>query len=167
MRSLPPAYIYAFPKYDPLHCATIKKTTPTTLECHKMTLTSDLDDYFPSSSGSETSEYDITSDEEDSDCDYSLKDARRWVQLDTKNLQKRRRRKRYYITIFRHLLDMAIWNAFILRKKKLPNIDNYDFRMNLVEPILEKFHVTTPRSAKRQKLQSDYPLRLTGDTFRT
>ncbi|GFU01590.1 hypothetical protein NPIL_655011 [Nephila pilipes] len=99
MRSLPPAYIYAFPKYDPLHCATIKKTTPTTLECHKMTLTrfetdilislkredlftkmsdsdeSDLDDYFPSSSGSETSEYDIMSDEEDSDCDYSLKDA--------------------------------------------------------------------------------------------
>ncbi|GFU03746.1 hypothetical protein NPIL_78881 [Nephila pilipes] len=97
MRSLPPAYIYAFPKYDPLHCATIKKTTPTTLECHKMTLTSfrfrllceiedlftkmsdsdesDLDDYFPSSSGSETSEYDFTSDEEDSDCDYSLKDA--------------------------------------------------------------------------------------------
>ncbi|GFT34523.1 hypothetical protein NPIL_409601 [Nephila pilipes] len=103
MRSLPPTYIYAFPKYDPLHCATIKKTTPTTLECHKMTLTrfetdalisykrvceiedlftkmsdsdeSDLDDYFPSSSGSETSEYDITSDEEDSDCDYSLKDA--------------------------------------------------------------------------------------------
>ncbi|GFT43716.1 hypothetical protein NPIL_416711 [Nephila pilipes] len=78
MRSLPPAYIYAFPKYDPLHCATIKKTTPTTLECHKMTLTSDesdLDDYFPSSSGSETSEYDITSNEEDSDCGYSLKDA--------------------------------------------------------------------------------------------
>ncbi|GFU47915.1 hypothetical protein NPIL_450061 [Nephila pilipes] len=78
MRSLPPAYIYAFSKYDPLHCATIKKTTPTTLECHKMTLTSDesdLDDYFPSSSGSETSEYDITSDEEDSDCDYFLKDA--------------------------------------------------------------------------------------------
>ncbi|GFU28253.1 DDE_Tnp_1_7 domain-containing protein [Nephila pilipes] len=46
---------------------------------------SDLDDYFPLSSGSETSEYDITSDEKDSDCDYSLKDARRWVQLDTKN----------------------------------------------------------------------------------
>ncbi|GFT45318.1 uncharacterized protein NPIL_24771 [Nephila pilipes] len=107
---------------------------------------SDLGDYFISSSGSETSEYDITSDEEDSDCDYSLKDARRWVQLDTKNLQKRRRQKGYYITIFRHLLDMAIWNAFILRKKKLPNIDNYDFRMNLVERILEKFHVTTPRS---------------------
>ncbi|GFU00941.1 hypothetical protein NPIL_597291 [Nephila pilipes] len=103
MRSLPPAYIYAFQKYDPLHCAAIKKTSPTTLECHKMTLTrscsflsffcfrfrllceiedllakisdSDLSDYFPSSSGSETSEYDITSDE-DSDCDYSLKDAR-------------------------------------------------------------------------------------------
>ncbi|GIX72213.1 hypothetical protein CEXT_560201 [Caerostris extrusa] len=38
MRSLPPAYIYAFPKYDPLHCAAIKKTAPTVLECHKMTL---------------------------------------------------------------------------------------------------------------------------------
>ncbi|GFT27439.1 piggyBac transposable element-derived protein 4 [Nephila pilipes] len=60
---------------------------------------------------------------------------------------------------------MAIWNAFILREKKLPNIDNYNFRMNLVERILEKFHVTTPRSAKRQKLQSDCPLRLTGRHF--
>ncbi|GIX80062.1 hypothetical protein CEXT_412881 [Caerostris extrusa] len=39
MRSLPPAYIYAFPKYDPLHCDAIKKTAPTVLECHKMTLT--------------------------------------------------------------------------------------------------------------------------------
>ncbi|GFU12240.1 uncharacterized protein NPIL_350091 [Nephila pilipes] len=37
--------------------------------------------------------------------------------------------------------------------------------MNLVERILEKFHVTTPRSAKRQKLQSDCPLRLTGRHF--
>ncbi|GIX82073.1 DDE_Tnp_1_7 domain-containing protein [Caerostris extrusa] len=46
----------------------------------------DLDEYFPSSSGSETSEYDITSDEEDSDCDYFLKGARRWARLDIKNL---------------------------------------------------------------------------------
>ncbi|GFT09407.1 uncharacterized protein NPIL_336591, partial [Nephila pilipes] len=37
--------------------------------------------------------------------------------------------------------------------------------MNWVERILEKFHVTTPRSAKRQKLQSDCPLRLTGRHF--
>ncbi|GFT78455.1 hypothetical protein NPIL_80281 [Nephila pilipes] len=42
---------------------------------------SDLSDYFPSSSGSEMSEYDITSDEEDSDCDYYLKDAQRWARL--------------------------------------------------------------------------------------
>ena len=46
----------------------------------------ELDDFFPSSSGSETSEYNITSDEEGSDCDYSLKDARRWTRLDIKNL---------------------------------------------------------------------------------
>uniref|UniRef100_A0A0K0E1W0 PiggyBac transposable element-derived protein 4 n=1 Tax=Strongyloides stercoralis TaxID=6248 RepID=A0A0K0E1W0_STRER len=77
----------------------------------------------------------------------------------------RKRQKRYYVTIFRHLLDIAIWNAFILRKKQLPNIDNYDFRMNLVERIIEKFHVTAPRSAKRQKLQSDCPLRLTARHF--
>ncbi|GFS52076.1 uncharacterized protein NPIL_387181 [Nephila pilipes] len=60
---------------------------------------------------------------------------------------------------------MAIWNAFILWKKTLPNIDNYDFRMNLVERILEKFHVTTLRSAKRQKLQNDCPLRLADRHF--
>uniref|UniRef100_A0AAF5DKM1 PiggyBac transposable element-derived protein domain-containing protein n=2 Tax=Strongyloides stercoralis TaxID=6248 RepID=A0AAF5DKM1_STRER len=77
----------------------------------------------------------------------------------------RKRQERYYVTIFRHLLDIAIWNAFILRKKQLPNIDNYNFRMNLVKRISEKFHVTAPRSAKRQKLQSDCPLRLTARHF--
>lgn len=46
---------------------------------------SKLDDYFPSSSRSETSEYDIISDEEDSDCDY-LQDTRCWTRLDVKNL---------------------------------------------------------------------------------
>ncbi|GIY86511.1 uncharacterized protein CEXT_467611 [Caerostris extrusa] len=121
---------------------------------------SDLDDYFPSSSGSETSEYDITSDEEDSDCDYSLKDARRWTNISISILVKRN-----YITIFRHLLDMAIWNASILWKRQLPNIDNYDFRMDLVERIIENFHVTAPRYAKRQKLQSDCPLRFTTRHF--
>ena len=47
---------------------------------------SDLNDYFPSSSGSKMSEYDIRSDKKDSDCDCSLKDARPWVRLDVKNL---------------------------------------------------------------------------------
>ena len=77
----------------------------------------------------------------------------------------RKRQKRYYVTVFRHLLDIAIWNAFILRKKQLPNIENYSFHMNLVECIVEKFHVTAPRSAKRQKLQGDCPLRLTARHF--
>ncbi|GFU41438.1 hypothetical protein NPIL_94261 [Nephila pilipes] len=39
---------------------------------------------------SEMSEYDITSDEEDSDCDYSLKDAQRWVQLETKFIEEKK-----------------------------------------------------------------------------
>ena len=30
----------------------------------------------------------------------------------------RKRQKKYYKKIFRHLLDIAIWNAFILQKKK-------------------------------------------------
>ncbi|GIY06123.1 uncharacterized protein CEXT_639821 [Caerostris extrusa] len=37
--------------------------------------------------------------------------------------------------------------------------------MDLVERIIENFHVTAPRSAKRQKLQSDCPLRLTARHF--
>lgn len=77
----------------------------------------------------------------------------------------RKRQKRYYLTIFRHLLDMAIWNAFTLQKKQLRNVDNYNFRMNLVERIFEKFHITPPQPAKRQKLESGCPLRLSARHF--
>lgn len=37
--------------------------------------------------------------------------------------------------------------------------------MNLVERIIEKYHVAVPRPTKRQKMQSDCPLRLTARHF--
>ncbi|GFU00834.1 uncharacterized protein NPIL_437351 [Nephila pilipes] len=155
---------------------------------------SDLDDYFPSSSGSETSEYDITSHEEDSDCDYSLKDARRWVQLGTKNLPMPPPRFPFsgQPGIKKNILDasnsLLFFELFFDEQLVLHIVtetsrfaDQYinqhpgkeKSRTKFWHPtnteeiyvFLEKFHVTTPRSAKRQKLQSDCPLRLTGRHF--
>ena len=56
--------------------------------------------------------------------------------------------KRYYVRIFYHLLDMAIWNAFILRKKQLLSTTP-NFHKQLVERIVEKFTATTPQPTEQ------------------
>lgn len=47
--------------------------------------------------------------------------------------------KKYHVTIFHHLLDMKIYNIFVLEKKHFPKADNNDFRINLVQRTIEKF----------------------------
>ncbi|GBN11271.1 hypothetical protein AVEN_31169-1 [Araneus ventricosus] len=41
--------------------------------------------------------------------------------------------KRYFIAILGHFLYMDIWKAFLSQKKQIPSMDNYDFRMSLLE----------------------------------
>ena len=48
-------------------------------------------DFLPSSSKSETSEYDVTSDKVNSNCHYSLKFCWRWAWLYMKNLFKEKK----------------------------------------------------------------------------
>ncbi|GIY97463.1 uncharacterized protein CEXT_530321 [Caerostris extrusa] len=63
------------------------------------------------------------------------------------------------------LASQSYLECLHLTEKATSKIDNYDFRIDLVEHIIENFHVTAPRSAKRQKLQSDCLLRLTARHF--
>lgn len=52
----------------------------------------------------------------------------------------RKRGKKYYKKIFFHLLDISIWNAFVLYKKNGGEKSNLDFRSKLVERLIQNYH---------------------------
>lgn len=49
----------------------------------------------------------------------------------------RAQQRKYYKKIFKHLLDQAVWNSFVLFKKKGGNLTHATFRMRLVERLVE------------------------------
>ncbi|GFW86430.1 piggyBac transposable element-derived protein 4 [Trichonephila clavipes] len=51
----------------------------------------------------------------------------------------RSRQRKYYKKIFRYLLDVTIFNAFQLWKK-INKKSNLEFRIELAERIVEKYH---------------------------
>jgi len=42
-----------------------------------------------------------------------------------------------------HLIDLVVFNSFILYKKNEETMDNLDFRSKLVEEMIEKYHSST------------------------
>ncbi|KAF8763526.1 PiggyBac transposable element-derived protein like [Argiope bruennichi] len=50
----------------------------------------------------------------------------------------RSRQRKYYKKIFRHLLDQAVWNAFLLYKKNGGSVNHLEFRMRLIERLCEE-----------------------------
>ena len=75
----------------------------------------------------------------------------------------RKRGKKYYKKMFHHILDLSIWNAFVLYKKNGGTKTNLEFRKCLAEDIIKKFHCTQ-KKAGRPSLQPG-PLRLTERHF--
>ncbi|XP_023228023.1 piggyBac transposable element-derived protein 4-like [Centruroides sculpturatus] len=72
--------------------------------------------------------------------------------------------KKYYKKIFFHLVDICLYNAFVLYKKNGGEKDNLGFRMRLVERLMEEYHTET-RGNKQNRPKSFGPLRLTGRHF--
>ncbi|GBL99483.1 PiggyBac transposable element-derived protein 4 [Araneus ventricosus] len=50
----------------------------------------------------------------------------------------RSRQRKYYKKIFRHLLDQAVWNAFVLYTKNGGDLKHVAFRMKLIERLCEE-----------------------------
>lgn len=77
----------------------------------------------------------------------------------------RKRGKKYYKKIFFHLLDLALWNSFVLYKKSGGTKLHLDFRLALVNEILKKYHneVSSPRIGRPSTTPN--PLRLSGRHF--
>nr|XP_022901407.1 piggyBac transposable element-derived protein 4-like [Onthophagus taurus] len=71
----------------------------------------------------------------------------------------RKRGKKFYKKIFMHLLDLTVFNSFILYKKNGGAIDNLQFRLQLVEQIIQKYH-SSECTKKAGRPKKPGPLRL-------
>jgi len=72
--------------------------------------------------------------------------------------------KKYYKKVFFHLLDMCIWNAFVLYKKNGGEKKNLEFRSQLVEKLIQNYH--SDRNIKKAgRPRSSGILRLTERHF--
>lgn len=69
----------------------------------------------------------------------------------------RKRLKKYYIKMFRHLVDIAVFNAFIVHKNVVATAESQlNFRLNLVTAITEKYGQSTAQ-VKRIGLPTTIP----------
>lgn len=75
----------------------------------------------------------------------------------------RKRGKKYYKKVFFHLLDISVWNAFVLYQKNGGQKSNLEFRKTLIERIIAKYHAPSKKSG-RPSIQPG-PLRLTERHF--
>ncbi|KAG8237778.1 hypothetical protein J437_LFUL017329 [Ladona fulva] len=62
----------------------------------------------------------------------------------------RERSKKYYKKIFFHLVDLSVWNSFILYKKSGGRKVHLDYRIQLREQLIEVYHpmLVSPRSGR-------------------
>ncbi|XP_023228763.1 piggyBac transposable element-derived protein 4-like [Centruroides sculpturatus] len=73
----------------------------------------------------------------------------------------RKRGKKWYKKIFFHLVDICLYNAFVLYKKNGGEKDNLGFRMKLVERLIEEYHTGTRVKKQGRSRESSLPSRLT------
>ncbi|XP_067121649.1 piggyBac transposable element-derived protein 4-like [Centruroides vittatus] len=55
----------------------------------------------------------------------------------------RKRGKKFYKKVFFHLIDISIFNSFVLYKKNGGSMDHLEFRINIVEKIIQEYHTET------------------------
>ena len=77
----------------------------------------------------------------------------------------RKRGKKYYKKIFFHLVDLAIWNSYVLYIKCGGKHTPLSFRTDLIKDIIGKYHSPTDAPRPGRPSQTETPLRLTERHF--
>lgn len=77
----------------------------------------------------------------------------------------RKRGKKYYKKIFFHLLDLALWNSYILYNKSGGTLSNLLYRLSVVEKIMESHHSEEMKPKHGRPSSTMNPLRLTERHF--
>lgn len=75
----------------------------------------------------------------------------------------KKRGKKYYKKIFFHLFDISLWNAFVLYQKHGGKYSNLNFRLDLVDRLIERHGTVNERIGRPGILPN--PLRLTERHF--
>lgn len=70
----------------------------------------------------------------------------------------RKRGKKYYKKIFFHIVDMCVWNAFVLYQKNGGQRNHLEFRKTLIEKLIIKFNTNTKKVGRPSSQPG--PLRL-------
>ncbi|GFV14236.1 piggyBac transposable element-derived protein 4 [Trichonephila clavipes] len=76
----------------------------------------------------------------------------------------RRHGKKYYRKIFFHIFDQCIWNSYVLYKKMGGSKSQLQFRLDLVNEMVIKYH-SESMGSKRGRPLLKTPLRLTERHF--
>ena len=76
----------------------------------------------------------------------------------------RKRGKKYYQKIFFHLLELAVWNSYILYKQAGHTKKPLDFRMDLIDLLVSTYKDNSVKSKGRPSTTPS-PLRLSGRHF--
>ncbi|XP_035215834.1 piggyBac transposable element-derived protein 4-like [Stegodyphus dumicola] len=76
----------------------------------------------------------------------------------------RNQQRKYYKKIFRHLLDQAVWNAFVIYTKCGGLNRHLEFRLRLIERLIEE-HLTQLSHPNDASSQYGSIVRLTGRHF--
>lgn len=77
----------------------------------------------------------------------------------------RKRGKVYYKKIFYHLIELALWNSYLLYKKNGGQYTPLQFRMNLIEIIFETYHSCMFMPKAGRPGTTPTPLRLSNRHF--
>lgn len=57
----------------------------------------------------------------------------------------RNKQRKYYKKKFRHLINQSVWNASVIYKKKSGGMRHLNFRMKLIESLIEEGSIHTPQ----------------------
>lgn len=58
-------------------------------------------------------------------------------------------RKWHYVKLFKHLLELFMFNAFILYKKHRGSLDHQAFRLDLIDNAVEEYHIACQKHLGR------------------
>lgn len=78
----------------------------------------------------------------------------------------RNQQRKYYKKIFRHLINQAVWNSFVIYKKQKCPLKHADFRLRLIERLIEESGPNDVALNRRNPVKaSENVMRLTGRHF--
>lgn len=93
------------------------------------------------------------------DCKFTMRDRASYHHV------ARKTGKKYHKKVFFHLMEQALWNAYVLFAKQIGRVTDLEFRLRLIDEYVEAYHDPECSSKNARPGKSPNPLRLTERHF--